>query len=57
MRLSRLIAAFALLLAACAPVGAQRLPHATGDLSAPASASPSPIAVVTSTYGSFQIKT
>src|SRR2546425_3767615 len=57
MRLPRLIAAFALLLAACAPVGAQRLPHATGDLSAPASASPSPIAVVMSTYGSFQIKT
>src|SRR6266550_4209565 len=57
MRLPRLIAAFALLFAACAPVGAQRLPHATGDLSAPASASPSPIAVVMSTYGSFQIKT
>src|SRR5437667_9488545 len=57
MKLPRLIAAFALLFAACAPVGAERLPHATGDLSAPASASPSPIAVVTSTYGSFQIKT
>jgi len=53
----RRTAALALLFAACAPIGAQRLPNATGELGAPASASLSPIAVMTSTYGSFQIKT
>src|SRR5438309_10146182 len=57
MRIPRRIAALALLLAACAPVGAQRFPNATGQLGEPPSASPSPIAVVASTYGSFQIKT
>ena len=57
MRMPRRIAALALLLAACAPVGAQRFPNATGQLGGPPSASPSPIAVVASTYGSFQIKT
>jgi hypothetical protein len=53
----RRIAALALGLAACAPVGAQQFPNATGHLGEPPSASASPIAVVTSTYGSFQIKT
>jgi hypothetical protein len=57
----RLVAAVTLLFAACAPVGAQRSPDASGDQSNGASASPgpsaSPIAVVASTYGSFQIKT
>ena len=51
------IAAAGLLLAACTSVGAQRLPNATGELSVPATASPSPIAAVTSTYGSLQVKT
>jgi hypothetical protein len=55
--MSRRVAALALLFAACAPVGAQRLPNATGQFAAAPSASPSPIAVVASTYGSFQIKT
>jgi len=57
MRMPRLVAAVTLVLAACAPVGAQRFSNATADLSARPSASPSPIAVVTSTYGSFEIKT
>src|SRR5437763_5605505 len=57
MRLPRLIAAFALLFAACAQVGAQRLPHATGDLSAPASAPPAPMCGLVPTYGTSQIKT
>src|SRR5437016_8167435 len=58
MRLPRLIAAVTLLFAACAPVGTQRFPGATGDLGgASPSPSASPIAVVASTYGSFQIKT
>ncbi len=53
----RPIAALVLLFAACAPLGAQRLPNATGEFGATASAGASPIAVMTSTYGSFQIKT
>jgi len=58
MRMPRLIAAVTLLLAACTPVGTQRFPGATGDLGgASPSPSASPIAVVASTYGSFQIKT
>lgn len=51
------IAALALVLAACAPFGAQRSPNSTGELGAPPDSSAAPIAVVTSTYGSFQIKT
>jgi hypothetical protein len=61
MRVPRLIAAVTILAAACAPVGAQRSPDATGDPSGAANASPASsgptIAVVASTYGSFQIKT
>jgi len=58
MRMPRLVAAVTLLFAACAPVGTQRFPGATGDLGgASPSPSASPIAVVASTYGSFQIKT
>ena len=58
MRMPRLVAAVMLVFAACAPVGTQRFPGATGDLGgASPSPSASPIAVVASTYGSFQIKT
>ena len=61
MRVPRLVAAVTLLLAACAPLGAQRLPDTTGVASGGPSGTPGPsavpIAVVASTYGSFQIKT
>ena len=57
----RLVAAVTLLLAACAPLGAQRLPDTTGAASGGPSGGPGPsavpIAVVASTYGAFQIKT
>ena len=61
MRMPRLVAAVTLLLAACAPLGAQRLPDTTGAASGGPSGGPGPsavpIAVVASTYGAFQIKT
>ena len=61
MRVPRLVAAVTLLLAACAPIGAQRLPDTTAAASGGPSGTPgpsaAPIAVVASTYGSFEIKT
>ena len=56
----RLIAAVTLVFAACAPAGARPFAAATdptGEASASPGPSASPIAVVASTYGSFQIKT